>query len=744
MTYYIAEIRFNYSKKPKRERKMRRRRIIRVLTMVLASVLVIAAFLVVPRALSSHQSNVIESLESLSEVVSALPDDAFKNPRSARGHRNALSNKINAVINQIESGAFSGSLNKLRNDLKKTITDWIDPPYATDLITLVDEIIDLIKGVTPPIPDFSIEASPDSLIIEQGGEATSTLTVWSLNGFSQDVDLNVTSPPITGVTAAFYPLQVSVPPDGSINSTLTLEASSAAVPATYTITVTGANNSLTHSTNISLVVTTTPPVPSFSLDAYPTSLTIPQGGSNTSLITVKSLEGFSQPVDVAVTSEPLTNVTVTVNPSQVIPPENAFAISILTVNVTSTATIGSYSITVNGTSDSLQESVEISLEITAPPVPSYPDFSLAAFPTSLTIETGGSAMSMIFVISLRDFSEQVDLNVTSEPISNVNVTIHPLRVTPLPNHFVVSTVTIDVDLTAMPDEYGVTVVGTSGTLEHSLDISLIITLESTAPEIVSVSRLPEEPDYNDSVTVSAVVMDADSGVKEEGVLLVYSSGGEWETEIMALKEEGLYEASIPAFSFGTMVEYRVYASDNANNLALSALNSYTVADPYPPQIGVLSRWPQDPEADVDVIVNVTVSEPPDGSGVENVALWYNVTGEWESLEMTLANGNWTATIPGQTGGALVMFYVKAYDEAGNSAVTTMYEYTVTAPGWPLAWLAGIAMGVAALTGAGIYAFYRKRKRNSTEGGTDSKNKPVVSLYVPARILTRDGQPHDRD
>jgi len=737
MTYYIAEIRFNReSKRRKRERKMKRRNIMRLLGLVLTATIVFVTFLAVPTILSSKQSDAIDSLENLSEVVSALPDNAFKNPRTAPAHKGALCNKIKAVINQIEAGAFNGALNKLKNDMKKSIMDWIDPAIAADLIALIDEIIDIIEGITEPTPDFSIEASPDSLTIEQGGAGMSTITITSLNGFNHPVDLDVTSPPISGITATLDPPRVTPPPDGSANSTLTVEIASTVVPAIYTITVTAMNDSLTHSTDISLEATATPPVPDFSMDSYPSSLAIHQGGSNTSTITITSLEGFSQPVDLTITSDPITGVTLTLNPSQVIPPSNSYAISILTVDVASDVTIESYSITVQGASGPLQHSVEILLEVTAPPVLPTPDFSLSAFPTSLTIQRGRSAIAAIVIVSLRDFNEPVDLTVTSEPIPNVVITISPSRVTPPPNDFVIATLIIDVDSTASPGDYEVMVVGTSDALEHSVGISLRITVEATPPEIVSVHRLPEQPSYNDSVTVFATVTDADSGVKS--VLLGYSAAGAWKDVIMAPEEEGLYKASIPTFSFGTLVEYRVYASDNAGNAASSNIYSYVVADPYPPHIGVPAWSPEEPDADVDVIVNTTVTEPPDGSGAKNVTLWYNVTGEWQALEMTPANANWTATIPGQSGDATVMFYIEAYDSAGNRAVTTSYDYKVKPAPWPLAWLAGIALGVAALTGAVIYALYRRRKKKSAKSATNPANKPVVSFYVPSKILIRGG------
>lgn len=729
MPYYIAEIRFNRkSEKQKRGKNMKKHKIRRLLPLVLALTLLLTTLLTVSIVFSSNQSEIIESLEELSEVVSTLPDDAFKTTKTADSHRSTLCNKIKAVINQIEAGASNGALNKLSNDMKKSIIEWIDPTIAADLIEMIDEIINLIKKVTPPTADFSIGASPESLTIEQGDVGMSTITIESLNGFSQPVDLDITSPPITGITTILDPQQVTPPPDDSVNATLTVEVASTAIPATYTITVTGTNDSLEHSADIALTITPPSPAPDFSIDAYQPSLTIPQGGSNASVITVTSLENFNQIVDLVVTSEPITGVTVTLNPSQVIPPPNNFVISILTVDVASTVTVGSYSITITGTSNLLQHSVEVSFHVTTPPIPSYPDFSLAAFPSSLTIQTGHSATSTIVVISLRDFSEPVDLFITSESIQGVSVAIYPSQVTPPPNSFAVSTLAIDVEVMALPGEYEVTIIGTSATLEHSINIPLKISIENTPPEIVSVFRLPEDPHYNESVTVLATVTDAHSGVKT--VLLGCSSGSKWKNATMTLKEEELYEAGISAFSFGTLVEYCVYASDNAENWAASSVYSYIVSDSHPPSIGVPSWWPEEPGADDDVTVNVTVTEPPDGSGVKNVTLFYNVTGEWQSLQMTLANANWTTTIPSQSVHATVEFYLEAYDVAGNSIATTAYEYTVRPPaGWPLAWLAGIALAVAALTGTGIYALYR-RKKKSAEGNLNPKKKPLVSFYVP--------------
>jgi hypothetical protein len=109
-------------------------------------------------------------------------------------------------------------------------------------------------------PDFSISASPSTLTIQQGGSATSIITVKSLAGFSQPVNLTVTGQP-SGVAATLSPEHVTPPPDGMASSTLTVKVDETAKPGTYTLTVTATSNTTTRSFNITLTITEKPPPP---------------------------------------------------------------------------------------------------------------------------------------------------------------------------------------------------------------------------------------------------------------------------------------------------------------------------------------------------------------------------------------------------------------------------------------------------------------------------------------------------
>src|SRR5207244_11947558 len=80
-----------------------------------------------------------------------------------------------------------------------------------------------------------------------------------------------------------------------------------------------------------------------------------------------------------------------------------------TLNSTS---IGSYSVTITGTSGSLTHAISIDVSVTPVPVP---DFSLLADPTSLSFVAGQSATSTIQLQSTGGFNGPVDLSAESSP-----------------------------------------------------------------------------------------------------------------------------------------------------------------------------------------------------------------------------------------------------------------------------------------------------------------------------------------
>jgi hypothetical protein len=120
-------------------------------------------------------------------------------------------------------------------------------------------IWDFTTQSAPPPPDFSISASPTSLSIQQGSSGSSTITVTSINGFNQLVQLTVSGVP-SGVTATLNPQQVTPPAGGSTTSTLTVSVATSATPGSYPLTVTGISGALTRNVDITVEITTVPQV----------------------------------------------------------------------------------------------------------------------------------------------------------------------------------------------------------------------------------------------------------------------------------------------------------------------------------------------------------------------------------------------------------------------------------------------------------------------------------------------------
>jgi len=215
--------------------------------------------------------------------------------------------------------------------------------------------------------EFSISASPTSLSIVAGQTGTSTITVTSTGGFNLAVSLSFTwvgSPPM-GVTPSLSAYSVTPPAGGTATSTLTIATLSATAPGTYVVKITGVSGVLTHSVDVTFTVTTPPPTPDFTMTVSPTSAQISRGQSGNFTITITSSGGFASPVSLTLSGQP-TDVTGTFTPSSVTPPSGGSATSTLAVSVGATATPGSYTLTITGTSGSLSRQTTVALTVPQP------------------------------------------------------------------------------------------------------------------------------------------------------------------------------------------------------------------------------------------------------------------------------------------------------------------------------------------------------------------------------------------
>jgi methionine-rich copper-binding protein CopC len=310
-----------------------------------------------------------------------------------------------------------------------------------------------IKLTVNPAPSFTLSATPNTLSVVQGSSGTSTIAVTDIGGFTGSVTLAASGLP-TGVTATFG----TNPTTGS--SVLTLAASATATTGAATVTITGTSGSLTATTSISLTVN---PPASFTLSATPNTLSVVQGSSGTSTITVTDVSGFTGSVNLSVTSTLPNGVTPTfgTNPTT--------GSSVLTLAASATATTGTVTVTITGTSGSLTATTNISLTVTP-----TPNFTLSASPSTLSVAQGGNGTSTITVNPTNSFTGSVTLAASGLP-TGVTATF---GTNPTTGN---SVLTLAASATATTGTATVTITGTSGSLPaQTTTIGLTVTTGATA------------------------------------------------------------------------------------------------------------------------------------------------------------------------------------------------------------------------------------------------------------------------
>ncbi len=203
-----------------------------------------------------------------------------------------------------------------------------------------------------PVPDFTISGSPASVTVGLGNSGTSTIGTAVSGGFSSAVALSAIGQP-TGVTVSFNPASIAAPSSG--NSTMTMTVASTTAPGTYPITVTGSGGAIMHSTTVTLTVTAA--APDFTVTTSPSSVSIPLSSQATMAITINPVNGFAGSVKFSATGVP-SGVTTSFNPN----PTTTNA-STLYFRSTTTAVPGTYTVTIRGSSGSLNRSIAVGLTI---------------------------------------------------------------------------------------------------------------------------------------------------------------------------------------------------------------------------------------------------------------------------------------------------------------------------------------------------------------------------------------------
>jgi hypothetical protein len=202
----------------------------------------------------------------------------------------------------------------------------------------------------PTAPDFTLAASPSSQTVVQGASTTYTATVTPSGGFTGTVTFSVSGLP-AGASGSFNPASVA----GSGTSNLTITTSATTPAGSYPITLTGTSGTLTHTAAVTLVVTAAGGG-DFSVSASPASQLILQGSSGSYTVSITPTGGFTGVVTLSVSGLPaLATASFAPNP--------ATGSSTLTVNVDPNTPVGSYPLTITGTSGTLTHTTAVTLVV---------------------------------------------------------------------------------------------------------------------------------------------------------------------------------------------------------------------------------------------------------------------------------------------------------------------------------------------------------------------------------------------
>jgi IPT/TIG domain-containing protein len=258
------------------------------------------------------------------------------------------------------------------------------------------------------VPDFGITVTPPTTAtVAAGSPATYTISVSAIN-FSSVVTLSCSAGQPLGTSCAFVPPTVT-PGATAVTSVLTITTTSATPAATSTVTVTGTAGSLSHNTTVGLTVT------DFTIAAMPLSpASVVAGTPSASPVTISAVNGFTGTVNLSCSSIIPTG---TGNPACTFVPASiagGSGNSSLTVNTLVTTSPVAYTVTVTGTSGSLNHSAApLALTVTAPPTP---DFAIAAStPTPATVSAGASSTSTITIAPVNSFTSAVALTCSVAP-----------------------------------------------------------------------------------------------------------------------------------------------------------------------------------------------------------------------------------------------------------------------------------------------------------------------------------------
>src|SRR2546425_15598 len=289
------------------------------------------------------------------------------------------------------------------------------------------------------------------------------MTVLSL-GLTTRITLNVTvALPPSGLSTSLNPVFVGLTPGLNGNSTLTITTTPSTPAGVYSVMVTGASGTLVHSVTLTLIVN-----PDFRIIAGASSpSSFVAGGSTTSAVTMNSL-GFNGTVSLSATLTPsVAGFTSSFNTRNIGLIVGSTGSAILTIQSSITTPSGTYTATIVATSGSITHSTSISFIV-------LPNFTMGSSVINPANVLAGSSASS--TISLNSFGLGANVHLTLSIPSGMGLaaSVADVNIPLTPGSSGTTLLTIGTSISTPSGLYSINVTGTSGSLTHSILVSISV------------------------------------------------------------------------------------------------------------------------------------------------------------------------------------------------------------------------------------------------------------------------------
>lgn len=330
----------------------------------------------------------------------------------------------------------------------------------------------------PQPPSYSIWSDVFSLNLVRGSSGTSTIHLASFNNFSGQLSLNEsvsggpsgTCPGPSCPTASLSPTSVTLNPNGTATSTLTITAAANSPGATYSIVVGASNGTTTQFTWVFAQVT----VPDFSLIFNAPYLSLPEGGTTaTPAVVLSSILGFTGSITLTKTITGPAGVcpgancpTATLGATSLSLPANGVVGTQLTITTTTSTPAGSYNVVVNGTTGSIFHVASLYFSV------GFKDFGVTSTPDTMILSPGGSGTLSVSLGSKNGFAGIVKVSTSST--SPITVAPTAKNVTLAAGGSTSVLFTISSSATAIPGSYSVSIQAVNGTITQSASLNVLV------------------------------------------------------------------------------------------------------------------------------------------------------------------------------------------------------------------------------------------------------------------------------